>query len=326
MRTTIAAAGLLAGLLSGMSARATGTDDEARIHFQQGIELYKQGDYEQAAVEFKRAYELKPSYKILFNVGQVENELKHYALALDAYVRYLAQGGGEVPAERTVQVREEIKRLNTLVGMLTIKCDAAGASVFVDGRKKGEIPLPGPVFVDLGEREVLVKKGGSELHREIVTVAGGQSVEVVVETGEAAVVASAPEEATGSARPAAATEPGPAPEADAVTPPDRIWMWVAFGVGGAAAIGAAVTGGLAISSKNDLDGACPDNGCPASKLDDLDTARTLGNAATALTVIAAAGVAAGVVLWFVEPGLASEGGASVALVPGGASLAVAGRF
>ncbi len=59
-------------------------NDEARTQFEQGLALYNDYKFEQAAIAFGRAYELKPTYKLLYNLGQVENELSHYAAALEA--------------------------------------------------------------------------------------------------------------------------------------------------------------------------------------------------------------------------------------------------
>src|SRR5262245_24707637 len=73
---------------------------EARGRFERGIELYEEGDMDAALVELRRAYELAPSYKLLFNIGQVHLQKSDYASALDAFERYLAQGGENVATKR----------------------------------------------------------------------------------------------------------------------------------------------------------------------------------------------------------------------------------
>src|SRR5438105_2983977 len=74
--------------------------DQAKAHFKNGTDLYDENNFRGALVEFQRAYELAPSYKILFNIGQVDMELQDYAGAMTAYARYLREGGPDVSADR----------------------------------------------------------------------------------------------------------------------------------------------------------------------------------------------------------------------------------
>jgi hypothetical protein len=326
-RSTAGFALVIALAWCGFAAAQEGADDEAREQFDTGVELFEAGKFEQAAVSFARAYELKPSFKLLYNIGQVENELGHFAKALDAYTRYLAEGGDQVERVRLEQVRAEVKRLNKLVGMIAIEGAPPGAAVYIDERRSGAAPLPGPIFVDLGEHQVRVKQGAVELHSELVTVAGGQQVVVRIEGGGAA-----------DAPPVAAvTASGEEDEDD--TPsvpatyekPKRVWTWIAFGVGGAAAIGAAITGGLTMGKADELKSDCEGNVCPAGSAGELDSARALGNVTNALVAVAAVGVAAGVVFYFVEPRWSkNESAVEVAPVAaptaGGGALALVGRF
>lgn len=305
----------VAVLTGALSALAEGVDDEAKAQFQQGVELYKAGEHEQAAIAFERAYELKPNYKILYNIGQARNELRRYAQALGAYEQYLSDGGGEIDQKRKDEVLGEIKRLKTLVGFVRVEADRDGLTVFVDGHKQGPTPLAAPVPLDLGEHEVIIKDGTDEVHSEVIKVAGGKTG--VVTVGE----------------PAGTHEATPLPAGTTDSQPDdgpkRAWTWVALGVGVAAGIGAGVTGGITLSRADDLKSDCPDNTCPSDKKSDLDSAKTLGNVSTALTVVAAVGIAAGVALFFIEPGLGKEE-TPVAIIPtatpDGAALTVTGRF
>ena len=312
---------VLGTLCVNSAAVADSTSREAKAQFKQGVELFRDGQHEQAAIAFQRAYELKPSYKILFNVGQVQNELRHYAAALEAYTLYLAEGGDKIDSRRREEVRQEVKRLNSLVGMLDVQTKVVGAVVFVDGRRQGETPLSGKIFVDLGEHEVLVKKDGEDIHKEIVKVAGGQTVTVKFEVKSKV-------ESTEPAKPVEETAP---PEGDEESP-GRIWTWVALGVGAAAAVGAGVTGGMSYSLVNDIKDDCDsNNNCPSSLKDDAKKAENLGNVSTALTVVAAVGIAAGVLLFFLEPDDNEEDTeVPVAIVPSatpsGVGLALTGRF
>ena len=126
LSTALAAVVVLAWC--GQVAAQGSADDEARAQFDTGVEMFEQGKHEQAAVAFARAYELKPTYRLRYNIGQVENELGHYAKALDAYTLYLAEGAAEIERARQDQVTAEIARLRTLVGMIEIAGAPKGAT------------------------------------------------------------------------------------------------------------------------------------------------------------------------------------------------------
>jgi hypothetical protein len=61
---------------------------EARAHYMRGVQLYNDGDFKLALIEFTRSYDLAPTYKILYNIGEVNLQLNNYASSLDALERY----------------------------------------------------------------------------------------------------------------------------------------------------------------------------------------------------------------------------------------------
>jgi hypothetical protein len=315
----ISLAAIWLGLLAAAprAAGAAGADDaeqQARKQFNIGLELYEQGDFEKAAIAFTTAYELKPSYKILFNIAQTENELKHYARAIEAYRRYMDEGGADISPDRAADVAREISRLESLIGQLELICPIGGAVVMVDGERRGQTPLDEPITVDLGKHELLVKRGAREIHRELVRVGGGLTVTVEVSARE-------DEELPDQ-------EPDSAPVDEEKG--GRVWAWVALGVGGAAAVGAGVTGGIATSMESDLEKQCDNGVCAEDRRDEIEKTRALATATDVLIGVAAAGVATGVLLFFLEPGSKEDEGSRISVVPAATSrsagLAVGGRF
>jgi hypothetical protein len=314
------------------TARAQEASDlEARIQFDQGVMLFEEGKFAQAAVAFRRAYELKPTYKLWWNVAQVENELGHYSAALEAYSSYLAEGGDEVSQERRDKVQAQIDRLRYRVGEIDLECPVAGATVYVNGKDRGTTPLDKELFVDIGEHEIEVRKGGERLHREVVAVAGRQRVTVRVQVSG---VAPTPEPEVPPEPTAEADEPEPEPE-PADGPSDegkpRIWTWVAGGIGVAAGVTGAILGVKALKRKNSFMDECGDDGecvqsseCgsgwllitsedpPTCREDDRDQVKTLSLTADILYGVAAAGIATGVVLFFLEPRLGDDKEVAVA--------------
>jgi tetratricopeptide (TPR) repeat protein len=176
--------------------------DEAKAHFKTGAELYDENNFRGALVEFQRAYELAPSYRILYNIGQVDMELADYAGALTAYKRYLREGGPDVPAERVKEVNAEIQRLTGRVGLITVQT-AAGAEVLVDDLSVGYAPLPEPVTVNTGRHKVTVHPSGQPAVDRVVDIAGEQQLTVALanELPAPAVAARAAEPPAGPPKP-----------------------------------------------------------------------------------------------------------------------------
>ncbi len=271
-----------------LTAHSDGIDEEARVQFAQGVEFYEAGKYEKAAIAFERAYELKPSYRILYNIGQVENELEHYAAALGAYSRYLKEGGDEVGPDRRAQVEKEIERLRSLVGTLRIESLSEGAVVQIDGVNRGTLPLSAPIVVDMGKHEVRILDGTEELYREVIKIAGGQVMELDVRSG------------IESERAPVAGEPI-GDEAKQEEKPRRVWTWISLGIGGAALASGGIVGGVSVKKRADLSDECVDGSCPPEFNDEIQEGQRLSVAADVLYTVGAVGLAAGVTLFFLEP-------------------------
>ena len=94
-----------AGALAQAPAEA-GDVEAGRGHFDRGVEYVEDGDLHGALVEFKRAYAASPNYRVLYNLGQVCNELREYVDAQRYLQMYLTQGAGEIRAGAQARRRE----------------------------------------------------------------------------------------------------------------------------------------------------------------------------------------------------------------------------
>lgn len=157
---------------------------EATARFERGLALFDDGDYDAALVEFIRAYDLSPTYKILYNIGKIERVKNDYSSALAHFERYLQEGGTEIAADRRDEVQSEIKVLKDRVAEISIKANVDGAAVYVDGtpvcgarlvdpKCVGTTPLTSPVIVNPGTRKITATKRGYQNADTQVTVAGG---------------------------------------------------------------------------------------------------------------------------------------------------------
>jgi hypothetical protein len=239
---------VLAAALGSTTAEAAPPDKdgvaEANRHFQRATELYDENNLAGALAEFRRAYAIAPSYKILYNVGQLCYLLQDFPCAFDALTRYLAQGGSEVGAQRREEVQRDLGRLQSRVATLRIVVDKPGAEVTVDNVVVGRSPLPDPVMVSAGRPQVRVILAGYAPVTRVMEVAGMDSVTVNLQL--APLGARPPSDPVQPALVASAPA-GPAKQADSGHGATVAWIFT-----GVLAAGAGTTGALALWSSSDL--------------------------------------------------------------------------
>ena len=329
---------VLAAALLMIAVPARGADgddgaarDEAGSRFRRGVELYSEGDLAAAMVEFSRAYQLAPRYKMLFNMAQIAYQQQDYATALRHFRRYLADGGDEIPAARQAFVQQEIRKLEQRVARLDIRT-TAGARVLVDGLEVGVAPLGTPVETSIGRRHVEAVSSSGERRDRFVDLAGGDLVTVLLESPAAKATATGGtrvvEDAPLPLVPAGAAgvvqrEPEPA-----VPPRTRRNLWVPWTATAVLVAGAAVAGGLALAASRDLRDARDTYPATSERLGELhDRTRTLSLVADGALVAAAIMAAVSTYLTLRAP--TAEGrppSPRVSLGPSGRGLGVAAWF
>jgi hypothetical protein len=72
----------------------------AKDLFDKASTLFAEDKFEESAAVFIAAYNLKPSWKLKFNIGQAQAAAKQYGLALIAFEEYLSAGGDKIDSER----------------------------------------------------------------------------------------------------------------------------------------------------------------------------------------------------------------------------------
>lgn len=298
---------LLVVALAAVPAAAQSKLDDARTHFKRGSDLYDEGNFRGALIEFQRAYELAPNYKLLYNMAQVYLALQDYAQAVRTFQRYLTEGGSELAAGRREEVQKEIERLSSRVGQVVVET-TAGAEVLLDDESVGFAPLPGPLQVNVGRHRVTVTFEGKQASRAI-DIAGLQTLQVVVPLERA---------------------PAPAPAVTASAESKKggisggaIGMWVATGVLG---IGAGTMAAVAFTTSQNLQKLRDTFPVTKEQLDaQANSLRTFSIVADVLT--AAAVVAGGVALYLtLSSAGSSEEAPKVALGFGVGNIALSGRF
>lgn len=325
------------------AARAQAQDvaisDEARAHFKAGVNLLQDPDgarYEEAYREFRAAYAISPSWKILGNLGIAALKLERDGEALDAFTRYLAEGKDQVAPEERAQFERDIQTLQSGVVRLTLDSNPPGARI-LDER----IPATGNVvqnaYGPLTQATTLGIRSGR--HRITARLEGypDQVWEVDAEPRQQLshtfVFQSAAPATTATPTGSAQADTSITPGVPAGTNGMRIGAYAAFGVGVA---GVAAGTFFALRSKSKYDDAndiCPNFPCNITQAqadrreelgDDGDSAKTLSLVGF---IVGGAGIAAGTTL-FILSGNKERPPSQAGVQPwiGPASLGLTGQF
>jgi tetratricopeptide (TPR) repeat protein len=240
---------------------------EARAQFMAGVEHFRARRYREALRAFGAAAQLVPSADLWFNIARAHEELSEYEEAIDHYQRYLrdrvdppdrqeVEGHIAVLRERA-DAQREARRTRPTTGTLRLAVDRDGSTVQLDGEDAGPSPWSGPRELAPGRHRLAILREGYVPYRAEVTIEAGVPTgayaDLLPETRFRAIQA------------------------------DRIFTWVAWGLG-VAALGVSVGLGVEAASRT---ANLPDAREWAAYSDGL-----LG-AAIGLGVI-------GLVLWFVE--------------------------
>jgi hypothetical protein len=298
---------------------------EAQARFRRGLELYAEDDFRAALVEFQRAYELAPSFRILYNIAQVQFQLQDYAGSLRSFERYLQEGADGIDAGRRADVERDMERLRTRVARIAISAEHDGVEVYVDDVLMGVTPLP-PVLVSSGRRLVRARLEGHAPVTHVVDVAGAEEVTLRLQFDGANSKPTEPEVPNTVLSVPIPAVPAPASPAVPDGPEEASVPWVGWTLTGLLAVGAVTTGVLALRASSDLQDL---RGTPNVGRDALDEASSDAKRWALATDVLGVGavVAGGISLYLTldrdaEPQRAS--GVQWNLGPG--SLGVVGRF
>ncbi|HKQ68862.1 MAG TPA: tetratricopeptide repeat protein [Polyangiaceae bacterium] len=217
-------------------AQASGASNEhaqeARSRYERGLQLYNEGASEGALVEFERAYQLAPSYRLLYNIALIRLQLNDYARALGAFQEYLAEGGTDISSVRRSEVERHLAALRSKVGRVELISSARGAEVLVDDVVVGKVPLAEPLVLNPGRRRVTITRGG--LSSSAVVAVAGQDASKI----ELSLDSPRPQSTTGAL---------------VALSPSRTPAYVSWSVTVALAAATTVVGILALDAMSDLD-------------------------------------------------------------------------
>jgi tetratricopeptide (TPR) repeat protein len=257
--------------------------ETARACFQRGVDFFHEGNFEAALAEFRKANQIAPSYRILYNIAQAYYETHDYVSALKYYKQYLTDGDADVTESRKTAVAETIQKLEARIAYLEIAVNVDGAQVSVDDVPVGISPLAGPISVNPGPRRVSASKTGLPVATRTISAAGSDRLNVAL------VLRAQPD-----LRPGAQAAPGQEIAVSAEGGPtsqSRAPLIVALTATGACAVATGVFAWLTVRAKDDFDRDLNSFKVSGSQLnDDRSRLRTF---ALVTDIVAAATIASG---------------------------------
>jgi hypothetical protein len=157
---------------------------EARERFERGLDLFDEGRYDAALAEFRRAYEIAPSYRILYNLGRVYAETGDSVRSVDALERYFAEGGAAIDRRRRAEVEALLAEQRARVAQVWVRTNVDDAEIAIDGvlvlgadGAPIRTPLTEPIRVTSGRHRIAARAPAHEAAERPVELPGG-----VVET------------------------------------------------------------------------------------------------------------------------------------------------
>jgi tetratricopeptide (TPR) repeat protein len=293
------------------------------------------GRFEDAGHKFQRAYEVAKvptvavwAARALAKCGQLvaASELYRQATRLSPNDLWL----GDVQKQAQADAEKELAELQPRIPRLRVRVEGAAGNdveVTIDDVKLASALYGAEIPKDPGRRRIVGKRGGDEVeqtielgegeHKEaVLTFKAAQAEKPAIgETDKPRVVQEERREELVTAKPVP-------PESQLVAASgrtQRMWGWVAVGVGAAGLLTGAVTG-IVVAADSGLRNDCPNNNCPSSKSDNANTYNLLRNVSTAGFIVGGVAAAAGVTLLLWTPKHESEPQMALWLGPGSAGV------
>jgi hypothetical protein len=243
--------------------------EEASVRFKRGLQLFDDGDYTLALVEFERAYQLAPNYRALYNIALVDIQLGRYADAVHTLEAYLRDGGDALGTQRRNEVTKKLNELKLRTATVDISSNTSTAEVLLDGKPIEQARLSGPMLIDAGEHTLRATAPGFAAKDRTLTLAGGDHVAVKFELVSLQNT----------------TQQQPTEEA----PKRKPIFWPGFAATGGLAVGAVVSGIVMLDAQahlNSLKNSVSDGGQRQSAASRVNTSAAVADVFTGLAVVA----------------------------------------
>jgi tetratricopeptide (TPR) repeat protein len=298
--------------------------DLAKDAYKKGKELYDKGDYQASLDSFMAAYNYVPNPFVYISIAQCYDKLGKCQEARDYYLKYAKEkpDAGNIP-----DIKEKVAELEARKGKVKITSDPEGATITLDGETT-ELATPADIELGGGDHALALNKDGYIMETQAFTVpiCGEVEIDVVLKNAGAVEV-----EGTEDIDKAIedVSQQGKKEKFKVRFGPAH---YVAFSLAGAAAITAAVTGGLALQKSNEFKDKKKEwKDTPThdiyKKLDDIRSqGRPLAIVCDVTIGVAAVAAVTGIALLFIGPKESKQAIVSPIITPTGGGAAVNVNF
>lgn len=150
----------LALLAVAAEARAQSADDLVRA----AVELRRVGRDADALAALERAWRVAPSPRVRAQMGFAEQALDRWVEA-DAHLREALAAPDAWVTERRAIVEDALRAVEQRVASFDVRCATPGATLWIDGRPVGALPLAAPLRLRAGHVGYEVRASGHEAAR-----------------------------------------------------------------------------------------------------------------------------------------------------------------
>ncbi len=159
----------------------------ARARFQEGVQYYDKGQYENARAAFLQAYALRKHPAVLLNLAQSTLKAGHPLEAAKYFRQFLHDSSSISPAERS-DAEKGLSEARSKLGRIQVSA-STGNEVSVDGDQIGVAPLADVVDVEPGTHKVSVRGSDGTTDSRTVSVGAGQVANASFGAGNTSTVA-----------------------------------------------------------------------------------------------------------------------------------------
>jgi hypothetical protein len=295
--------------------------EQAQARFVRGKDLLAKKQIDAALAEFRASHEIVASPNTRLEIARCLRQTGKLVAAYAELGRTAVEAKELVGQDNRYQraldsAMSERAEIEPQLGFvsLTIQNPSDDTHVVVGGEEIRRAAWAEPAPVVAGMTEIVVTTPGHAAVSRTITVAAGQRASLTVDAQSGDAVG-------GPAQPA----PEPPLSSSSSSASLRPWAYVAGGVGAVGLITFAITGAMAKSTYDDLNGACHGGPCPPDKSGEISSGKTQQTVANVSLVLGIVGVAAGATLFVISmPKGAPASNAALVVTPGG--LALRGGF
>jgi hypothetical protein len=147
----------------------------AKDLFADGAEALANREYQKALEAFQAAYETEPHWMVQLHIGNCYSKLNRPGKAIEAYEKFLREGGDEIPEDDLEQAREGLAKQQTRVASLILRIKPSDTVVHLDGERLGKPPF-GEMLIGGGIHQLMFVRDDGEEFLEFDVEAGQEIV------------------------------------------------------------------------------------------------------------------------------------------------------